>query len=173
MTPSSQFSPLLVLTGFMGVGKTSVGQVIANKLGREFIDMDGMIEHEEGMAITKIFETRGEAYFRALESDLCARLAARENLVVATGGGALVNPQNRAQFKDAFVVCLDAAPDEVYNRLKEQTNRPLLAAANPQQRIVELLSARRDAYAAIEWHLDTTGKTVEQIADEIIRRIIC
>ncbi|MBI5033740.1 MAG: 3-dehydroquinate synthase [Chloroflexi bacterium] len=162
-------SPLpLVLTGFMGAGKTSVGQVIAKKLRREFIDMDVVIEQEEGMPISKIFETRGEPYFRALESALCARLAARENLVVATGGGALVNPDNRAQFKDAFVVCLDATPSEIYSRLKDQHNRPLLSTPNPQQRIVELMSARRDAYAQVEWHLDTTSKTVEQIAEEII-----
>ena len=160
----------LVLTGFMGAGKTSVGQVVSEKLGREFVDMDVVIETQEGMPIRKIFETRGEAYFRARESELCARLAARENLVVATGGGALVNPHNRAQFDDAFVVCLDATPDELLGRLQgEQTQtRPLLASPNPRQRIVELLDARREAYAQIEWHLDTNGKTVEQIAEEIV-----
>ncbi|HEX7587996.1 MAG TPA: 3-dehydroquinate synthase, partial [Anaerolineae bacterium] len=111
---------------------------------------------------------RGEAYFRAREAELCARLAARHNLVIATGGGALVNPINRERFKDAFVVCLDATSDEIYSRLKENHNRPLLASPNPQQRIVELMSARRDAYAHIEWHLETTGKTIEQVAEEIV-----
>ncbi|MEW5717511.1 MAG: shikimate kinase, partial [Chloroflexota bacterium] len=158
----------LVLTGFMGTGKTSVGQVVADKLGRQFIDMDVIIEANEGMPIPKIFETRGEAYFRAREAELCAQLALREDLVVATGGGALVNPQNRAQFKDAFVVCLDATPDEIFNRLHGATNRPLLASPKPRQRIVELLDARRDAYAQIEWHLETTGKTIEQVAEEIV-----
>ncbi len=153
---------------FYGCRQTSVGQVVAKKLRREFVDMDAVIEQDEGMAISKIFETRGESYFRARESDVCARLATRENLVVATGGGALVNPQNRAQFRDAFIVCLDAAADEIYNRLKEQTHRPLLSSPNTEQRIVELLSARREAYAHIEWHVDTTGKTVDQIADEIV-----
>ncbi len=162
-------SPLsLVLTGFMGAGKTSVGQVVAQKLGRDFVDIDAVIEEEEGMPISKIFETRGEAYFRAREAEWCARLARRDRLVIATGGGALVNPSNRAQFKDAFVVCLDATPDEIYNRLKGQANRPLLASPSPQQRIVELMSARRDAYAQIEWHLDTTGKSIDQVADEIV-----
>jgi shikimate kinase / 3-dehydroquinate synthase len=161
-------SPLpLVLTGFMGAGKTSVGQVVAQKLERDFVDMDVAIELEEGMPVSKIFETRGEAYFRAREATWCERLASRDNLVIATGGGALVNPSNRLRFKDAFVVCLDAAPDEIYSRLKGQPNRPLLTSANPQQRIVELLSARRDAYAQVEWHLDTNGKTIEQVADEI------
>lgn len=157
----------LVLTGFMGAGKTSVGQTVAQKLGRDFVDMDVAIEEEEGMPVSRIFETRGEAYFRAREAIWCKRLASRTNLVIATGGGALVNPSNRLQFKDALVVCLDAAPEEIYNRLKEQPNRPLLASANPRQRIVELMSARRDAYAQVEWHLDSNGKTVEQVADEI------
>jgi shikimate kinase/3-dehydroquinate synthase len=158
----------LVLTGFMGTGKTSVGQIVAEKLGREFLDMDVVIEANEGMPITKIFETRGEAYFRAREAELCARLTARENAVIATGGGALVSPHNRAQFADAFVVCLDTTPDEIYNRLSRANDRPLLATPKPRQRIVELLDARRDAYAQIEWHLDTTDKTIEQVAEEIV-----
>ena len=158
----------LVLTGFMGTGKTTVGQTVAEKLGREFVDMDVVIEAKEGMPITKIFETRGEAYFRALEANLCAHLAGRDNAVIATGGGALVNPNNRAQFTDAFVVCLDATPDEIFDRLSGTQNRPLLSTPKPRQRIVELLDARRDAYAQIEWHLDTTGKTIEQVAAEIV-----
>ncbi len=159
---------LLVLTGFMGTGKTSVGQAVAGKLGREFVDMDVVIEAEEGMPVRKIFETRGEPYFRAREAEWCARLAASGNRVIATGGGTLVNPQNRAQFADALVVCLDAAPDEILGRLHGSHDRPLLEAANPRQRIVELMDARREAYAQIEWHLDTTGKTVEQVAAEIV-----
>lgn len=158
----------LVLTGFMGTGKTSVGHVVAEKLGRQFVDMDVIIEAKEGMPIPKIFETRGEAYFRAREAEVCAQLALREDLVVATGGGALVNPQNRAHFKDAFVVCLDATPDEIFSRLHGATNRPLLASPKPRQRIVELLGARRDAYAQIEWHLETTGKSIDQVAEEIV-----
>ena len=160
----------LVLTGFMGTGKTSVGQVVAEKLGREFADMDVLIQAEEGMSISKIFETRGEAYFRAREAELCARLAARDNPVISTGGGTLVNPQNRVRFGEAFVVCLDAEPDEILDRLSGARDRPLLAQSvpNPRQRIVELLDSRREAYAQIEWHLNTTGKTVEQVADEIV-----
>ena len=157
----------LVLTGFMGTGKTSVGQVVAEKLGREFVDMDVLIQAEEGMTISKIFETRGEAYFRAREAELCARLAARDNPVISTGGGTLVNPQNRAQFGEAFVICLDAGTDDILDRLNGALDRPLLRSPNPRQRIVELFDARREAYAQIEWHLDTTGKTVEQVADEI------
>lgn len=158
----------IVLTGFMGAGKTSVGKVIAARLGREFVDMDAAIQAAEGMTISEIFKVHGEAYFRARETEWCARLAQSENHVIATGGGAMVNPNNRAHFKDALVVCLDAEPDEIYNRLKDQQDRPLLQSPNPRQRIVELMNARRDAYAQVEWHLNTNGKTVEQVADEIV-----
>lgn len=165
---SQQKAVPIVLTGFMGAGKTSVGKAIAERLGREFVDMDVAIEAAEGMTIRQIFETHGEAYFRARETEWCARLAEAGNHVVATGGGAMVNPNNRAFFKDAFVVCLDAPPDEIYNRLKDQQDRPLLQSPNPRQRIVELMNARREAYSQVEWHLDTLGKSVEHVADEIV-----
>jgi len=165
---NSESTPPLVITGFMGAGKTSVGKVVAQRLGREFVDMDVAIEAEEGMSVPRIFETRGEAYFRERESAWCARLAARPNHVISTGGGAFVNPENREYFKDALVVCLDADSTEIYNRLKEEGNRPLLKAANSLQRIVELMDSRRDAYSHVEWHLDTNEKTVEQVADEIV-----
>ncbi len=163
-----QGTSLLVITGFMGAGKTSAGKLVAERLGRDFIDMDLAIEAAEGMAVARIFETKGEPYFRTLESQWCERLSKGENLVVATGGGALVDPANRERFRDALVVCLDAEAEEIYNRLKEQGNRPLLMTPNPHQRIVELMDARRDAYTRVEWHLSTNAKTVEQVADEIV-----
>ncbi len=157
----------LVLTGFMGTGKTSAGRMVAQKLGREFIDLDALIETRTGKTIREIFATEGEAYFRRLEAELCAELGARENLVIATGGGAFVNPQNRAAFAKAFVVCLDASVGEIIARIGNATDRPLLAGDAPQ-RIETLLRERADAYARITCHVDTTGKSVEQVADEII-----
>jgi 3-dehydroquinate synthase len=157
-----------VITGFMGAGKTSAGKVVAERLGRDFVDMDRAIEEGEGMTVSKIFEAKGEPYFRARETEWCAKLAARDNLVVSTGGGVFVNPANREHFKDALVVCLDADSREIYNRLKEEGNRPLLKVADPYQRIVELMEARSSAYTHVEWHLNTNGRTVEQVADEIV-----
>ncbi|MEI6875543.1 MAG: shikimate kinase, partial [Spirochaetota bacterium] len=132
-------NPPLVVTGFMGAGKTSTGKVVAKRLGRDFVDMDVAIEEAEGMSVSRIFEKHGEAYFRTRESEMCATLAARENIVVSTGGGVFVNPANREHFKDALVVCLDADSSEIYNRLKRNANRPLLKVADPYQRIVELM----------------------------------
>ncbi|MEI6385770.1 MAG: shikimate kinase [Spirochaetota bacterium] len=158
----------LVITGFMGSGKTSTGKAVARRLGCDFMDMDAAIEKAEGMPISRIFEKQGEAYFRLRESELCVRLATRKNLVVSTGGGVFVNPANRELFKDALVVCLDADSREVYNRLRNDGRRPLLTTADPYQQIVELMEARRSAYAHVEWHIDTKGKTVDEVADEIV-----
>jgi shikimate kinase/3-dehydroquinate synthase len=157
----------IVLTGFMGTGKTSVGRRVAQKLGREFIDLDTLIETRTGKTICEIFATEGEAYFRRLEAHVCAELGARENLVIATGGGALVSSQNRAAFATAFVICLDASVDEIIARIGNATDRPMLAG-DARQRIETLMRKRADAYAQIQTHVDTTHKSVEQVADEII-----
>jgi shikimate kinase len=168
-TPSFVLRPSsLVLTGFMGTGKTSVGKIIAKNLGREFIDMDAVIEAREGTSINKIFETRGEAYFRRLESELCKELGARENLVIATGGGALVSAQNRSAFSQTIIVCLDASVDEIIARVGKAKDRPMIAG-DAQRRILELLETRRAAYAQIEKHVDTTGKSVEQVAKDVMK----
>ncbi len=159
---------LLVVTGFMGAGKSTVGKLVAQKLGLEFVDMDRVIEGREGKSVREIFETRGEEYFRARESELCAELAARENLVIATGGGALLDAKNRERFANALIVCLDASADEILRRLNGALNRPLLADGDARQRVEELLAARRPAYVRIERHLDTTGKDVHALADQIV-----
>ncbi len=158
----------LVLTGFMGTGKTSVGRIVAARLAREFVDIDAVIQAREGQTISAIFQTRGEAYFRAREAALVAELAGRDGLVIATGGGTLIAPGNRAAFADAFVVCLDASAEEIVRRLAGMSDRPLLAQGEMHERVVALLQARHEAYAQIQMHVDTTGKTIEQVADEVI-----
>ena len=159
----------LVLTGFMGTGKTSVGKIVAEKLGYEFIDMDAVIEAREEMTIREIFETRGEEYFRARESALCQELGARNNLVIATGGGALVSAQNRVAFvaPRALVICLDASAEEIMMRVGNAPERPMLAG-DARVQVEELLAARRTAYAQIETHVDTTGKSVVQVAVQVM-----
>lgn len=158
----------LVITGFMGTGKTSAGRVVAQKLAREFVDMDEVLAAREGKTAPEIFESSGEEYFRARESELCAELGARDNLVIATGGGALVNSRNREVFANAFIICLDASFDAILARLNGVQDRPLLAQGNLRQRVEGLLKARQDAYAHIGRHLDTTDKSVDQVAAEIL-----
>ncbi len=160
----------IVLTGFMGTGKTSVGRALAQMLDREFVDMDTWLQAREGMTIAEIFSVKGEPFFRALESALCRELAAGEKLVIATGGGALVNEANRRAFAAAYVICLDASVDEILRRLDDDDERPLLRGDKRAQ-IETLLNARRDAYAQIPLHLETAGQTPEQIARALLARL--
>lgn len=163
-------SRTIVLTGFMGAGKTSVGRVLAELLDRSFVDMDERLQAREGMTIAELFAARGEAYFRERESALCRELAAEDNLVIATGGGALVNPTNRELFHAAHLVCLDVSADTVLERLDGSAVRPLLQG-DARANVVRLMQERRAAYAEIPMHVQTDGWTPGEIAREILRRL--
>ncbi len=160
----------IILTGFMGTGKTSVGKALAQLLQRNFIDMDSRLEARQGMTVAEIFTTRGEPAFREMESALVQELAASENLVIATGGGALLNPENRAAFANGYVICLDASVDEILERLNGANDRPLLQG-DKRARIQELLASRQEAYSAIPMHIDTGARTPDDIAREIVKRL--
>ncbi len=161
--------PNLVLTGFMGTGKSEVGRRAARRLGRPFVDMDALIEEREGRTIPQIFATRGEPYFRALEAALVRELSARQGLVIATGGGALVPEENRRlMVASGVVVCLWADEETLIARLREDTHRPLLARPDWEDVLRALLARRRPAYEALPYHVDTTGKRVDEVVDEVI-----
>ncbi len=159
----------LILTGFMGTGKTTVGQLVAARLGRPFIDMDAVIERQAGMTVAQIFETQGETAFRQRERALCSELSRERGLVIATGGGALVDPANReVMLQSGVVICLTAAPEVLLARLRGNGDRPLLHAPDPEARLRELLAGRADAYAALPYHLDTSHLSPEQTAEAIL-----
>jgi len=159
----------IVITGFMGTGKTSVGRAVAERLGREFVDMDAVIESRAGKPIARIFAEDGEPAFRQIEAALCEELRARDGLVIATGGGALVSPANRARMMTSGpVVCLTCDVDEILRRVDGNVDRPLLAVADRRAQIERLLQARREAYAAIPWQIDTTALTIEEVTDQVI-----
>ncbi len=160
----------IILTGFMGTGKTAVGQAVAERLGRWFIDMDAVIERRAHKSISAIFAEQGEMAFRLLEAELCHELAREHNLVIATGGGALIPETNReALGRSGVLICLHAPVEVILERLEGADDRPLLADANRQERIEALLAQRAAAYAAIPHHIDTAGLTVEEVADQVIR----
>jgi len=164
----------IVLTGFMGTGKTAVGREVARRLGRPFVDMDAVIETRAGKPISRIFAAEGEPAFRQMEADLCGELAGQDGAVIATGGGALVNPANReALAASSVLVCLQAGVDEILERVGKAEDRPLLSVSDPGSEVRELLAGRRDAYAAIPWQVDTNGRTLSQIADEIVALASC
>lgn len=154
----------IVITGFMGTGKTTVGTILARQLARPFVDTDVEIVKRAGKPIPAIFAEDGEPVFRQYERDLVAELAEKRGLVIATGGGMLVNPENRDRLlQTALVVCLDASAEVIGARLSRDSGRPL--AAN----WAELLEKRRAAYAAIPLHVNTANCTPEQVAERIIR----
>jgi 3-dehydroquinate synthase len=156
----------------MGTGKTAVGREVARRLGREFVDMDALIESREGMRIAEIFAQKGEAHFRSLEAGLCRELASRELLVIATGGGALIPAANLEILRASGpVVCLRAEPDEILRRLEHAENRPLLEVADREAEIAELLARRETAYNQIPYQLDTTGLALGQVANRVLESV--
>jgi shikimate kinase / 3-dehydroquinate synthase len=166
----------LVLTGFMGVGKTAVGKAVARRLERDFLDMDAEIESRAGKTIARIFETGGEGAFRTMEAALCRELADQTDFVIATGGGALLDPENRAALMaTSNVVCLNAGVDEILARVgassssgsQEAGVRPLLDVPDPRAVVERLLTARVSAYALIPWQVRTDGRSIDKIAAEV------
>ncbi|GIX06821.1 MAG: shikimate kinase [Candidatus Poribacteria bacterium] len=160
----------IVLVGFMGSGKTSVGRELARRLGWEFVDTDALIERMAGRSIPEIFRERGEPYFRDLESEAIRTATCGTRTVLATGGGAVLRPENMSRLKAAgLVVLLDAEAEELYRRVVNEGRRPLLEVADPLARIRELLEYRRPYYAQADLRIDTTGRPVEAIVEEILK----
>lgn len=157
----------IVITGFMGTGKSTVGRLVAASLEREFVDMDTLIEAREGRPISRIFAEAGEPYFRRLEAELSCELAERAGLVVATGGGTLV-PLNNLQVmaRTGLVVCLDCEPETLWRRIGHSEDRPMLAARDAARfaRLAALLVERQPAYARIPDHIDVTHLKPEEVA---------
>ncbi|MFN2131773.1 MAG: 3-dehydroquinate synthase [Anaerolineae bacterium] len=159
----------IVLTGFMGTGKTSVGREVARRLGRPFVDMDDEIVARAGKSIPEIFQAEGEAAFRALEAKVCRELSERHGLVIATGGGALVDPENRrAMLASGPVFCLGCRAEGILERLAGAEDRPLLDVEDRRAEIERLQGARQEAYAAIPRQIDTTALTTGQVAERVI-----
>jgi shikimate kinase / 3-dehydroquinate synthase len=159
----------LVLTGFMGTGKTTVGYELALKLGMEFVDTDALIEERHG-PISQIFEDRGEAEFRSIERVVAAELGQRTGLVIATGGRMILDPVNfRELSRNGRIFCLVATPDEVHHRISNdqlRKDRPLLQVDDPRQRIVELMTEREGEYVRFP-QLTTDHAGPSAIADEV------
>jgi len=156
----------IVLTGMMGSGKTAVGERLARRLGLPFYDADSLLEAEVGRGIADLFAGEGEAHFRALERQLVGRLLGEPPGVIATGGGAFVDRENRTRLKAAgTVVCLLADPETLLARVAPTAHRPLLQGADPLGRLRTLLEARLPAYAEAHYLLDTSDRTADEIAD--------
>jgi shikimate kinase len=157
------------LIGPMGSGKTAVGRRLAAMLGKEFIDSDAEIERRTGVDIRFIFEKEGEARFRARERDVIADLTTLEGVVVATGGGAVLDASNRARLSSTgTVVYLEASVDTQLQRTGASRNRPLLMTGDPRATLERLMSIRRPLYEEIAAvRVDTTGQRVKAVAANV------
>ena len=161
----------IVLTGFMGTGKSTVGRLLAARLGMEFLDTDHVIERRHG-PIPRLFEDLGEDGFRTIERELATELAADEGYVMSTGGRFMLDPHNAEQLrKDNRVFCLVAELDVIMERvMRRRTSRPMLRGPDPKARVQELLEARAEGYAQFE--AVSTGEAPPlEVVDEILRRL--
>ncbi len=157
----------VILTGFMGTGKSSVGRRLASELGLKFLDIDWVIEKEEGLAIAEIFDKYGEHHFRKLESDVIRRLASGgfgTGYVVSTGGGAVVNDANRKALKGwGVLICLKASADEILKRVGKKNDRPLLASGDRREAVERLMKERVAAYGDCDLTVVTDFKDVPEV----------
>ncbi len=159
----------VVLTGFMGTGKTSVGERLAARLGARFVDTDALVEQAEGRSVAAIFAADGEAAFRAAERRAIAAALAEPHAVVATGGGAVTDPQTLATLRAAApLVCLTAPPEVILARVQAAgPTRPLLQDPEPAARIRALLAERAAAYGAADLTVDTAAQPIDAVVDTI------
>ena len=158
----------IYLLGFMGTGKTSVGKILAARLGMTFVDMDDIIVERTGKSIPEIFAEDGEPHFRKIEHDVAHDLSDRTGLVVATGGGVVMDSRNMADFyRSGTVICFSAVPEVILERVAGDSNRPLLAGdtAEKTAKMMPLLEKRRPLYGAIPNQVDTTGLTLDEVAE--------
>lgn len=161
------------LVGMMGAGKTTAGRLMARRLKREFLDTDLEIERRCGVKVPVIFEIEGEAGFRQREAAVIAELSAREDVVLATGGGAVLDGDNRRRLAArGTVIYLHAPAAALYERVRQDRNRPLLATADPQARLQELYQVRDPLYREIaDIVVDTGRQSVQTLARQLLARL--
>lgn len=160
----------IVLTGFMGTGKSKIGKRLAKKLGMSYLDTDELIGEREKDSISAIFKKKGEEYFRRLETKVVKEVALLDNYVISTGGGVVLRQENiRLLKKNAFIVCLFASPEVILKRTEGNDNRPLLEMNNQKKRIEELLAFRKPYYEKADFSVDTSALDSEGVVEEIVK----
>ncbi|MDF2964562.1 MAG: shikimate kinase [Paenibacillus sp.] len=161
----------IVLVGFAGTGKSTVGKALSERLGWQLTDTDQRIEELKGTTITELFRTIGEPAFRTVESEVIERALQEEGRVVSTGGGAVLAEYNRSRMKEnGFVVALTASKEIIIARVGKDQNRPLVQG-NVEEKVTALLESRKHAYDFADLTIDTSVLSVEEIVDKIVEAL--
>lgn len=154
----------------MGTGKSSVGRHLSRELKMKFVDTDDLIEKEAGVRIAQIFPQYGEEYFRKLEAKIINDVASHADMVISTGGGAIINPVNlEALKKNGIIICLTASVDTIISRIGNGDERPLLSGDNKREKISNLLKTREPFYKKADFIIDTTTKGIREVVEEILK----
>jgi len=165
--------PNIIITGFMGTGKTTVGKLLATQLGYDFVDTDELIVARSGQTVEEIFQDKGEEAFREMEAIVAMELGGKEGLVISTGGRTMLDPTNAAALsKRGRIFCLVATPEEIMERLARapEVRRPLVDGSNPMALIVEIMREREEGYARFP-QLVTSGKSPEELTNLLLKII--
>jgi len=153
----------------MGSGKTTVGKIIAERLSREFIDTDSLIEEATGIPIVRLFSERSEAYFRSLEKDVISSITSRRSLVIATGGGMAACDENFRMLDDhGVLICLCASTDTILARLNGSNSRPLLNGGNMREKVEAILEKRKAYWDRMKYRISTDDLSVDQVAGQVL-----
>lgn len=160
----------IVLIGFMGTGKSTVGKLLAQSLGWEFVDTDFVIGEVTSLSVTEIFRLHGETRFRSEERIVVTRLSQLNQIVIATGGGTVVDPRNfEALAQNGIIVGLHASIEAIINRIGHKNDRPLLKGTT--EAIEKLWSERQECYAQADFTVDTSQKNINEVVSEILARL--
>jgi len=158
----------IIITGFMGTGKSAVGRRLAKKLRMEYLDTDDLIEEREGSKICHIFEEKGESYFRRLESAIVREVSHLDNYVISTGGGVVLRDENiKALKRNGLIICLTANSEIILKRTTGIQDRPLLNEPDPVRKIEELLRMRQPYYGKADFSVQTSNLAVEEVTRRI------
>jgi shikimate kinase len=165
----------IALIGFMGVGKSSVGKLLAERLKMKFKEMDSLIQEYAGKSIDEIFKSQGENGFRKIESEVTAKISGNHKTVISCGGGVVLNPSNIEHLKtNSLIVYLQAKPSTILQRLQQSKEvRPLLAVEDPAKTVDDLMRSRRPLYEqASDIIIDTSNRTPEDVVNDIMAELI-
>ncbi|MFH1441063.1 MAG: shikimate kinase [Candidatus Omnitrophota bacterium] len=160
----------IYLVGFMGTGKSSVGRLLSKRTGRKFVDLDDLIEIKENKKISDIFVKNLEGYFRKIEKQTLIEISEKQEVIVACGGGIVIDPENiKVMKKTGKIICLMAKPEVILKRTERYSHRPLLKVDDPKKQIELLLEKRAPFYAMADITIDTSELKMQEVVEEVLK----